>query len=104
MSNLSTELTNFFDVEIRNEETMRREVGYPGSDEYDATHDHEDDQHVPQATLGSALDSWEQAPDDVRADWCESTEGPAAMADVELDLRSLVAFHGANYPLVDLLA
>lgn len=104
MSNVSAALTNFFHAEIRNEESMRREVAAPGSDEYDATFDPASDLHVPDATLASALDSWDQAPDDVRADWCQTNADPATLQGIEDELRSLVTAQGPGYPLVDLLA
>lgn len=103
MSNLSSALREFFAVEIRNEEAMRREAGYPGSEEHQATYEPASDQYVPQSTLGSALDSWEQAPQDVRADWCVEFIGSEEVLDAEDDLRALIEVHGADYPLVDLL-
>lgn len=102
MSNLSAALTAFFDAEIRNEETMRRENGYPGTKEYEATLDASSDTYIPQSALGTALDSWEQAPQDVRADLCGgASEHDVLIADE--DLRSMVAVRGADYPLIDLL-
>lgn len=101
MPTISEHLQNFFAAEIRNEDAMRRDAGAPGTDEYEATFDASSDLHVPQADLGTALDSWNQAPDDVRADF---TGAPVeVLPEVEADLRALTGFHGEDYPLVDLL-
>jgi hypothetical protein len=68
-------LRNFLRVEIRNE----------------------DQGGVRPATLGSALDSWEQAPDDVLRNWCGNN---ASLKEVEAELRALVKKHGAGEGVV----
>ena len=79
--NISNPLNNFFQVEIRNEE----EGG------------------VSPATLASAYDSFWQAPDDVMADWCGLDEAKYHGDEIEAELKRLIAAHGEEYELDDLV-
>lgn len=96
----SDTLTRFFEAEIANDDAMRREAGAPGTDDYEDTFDPDGEAFVPEATLASALDSWSQAPDDVRAAWTGAE--PADLASIEDELRSLIASHGEQTALTDL--
>jgi hypothetical protein len=73
MSKICKELNNFFGVEIRNED-----VG-----------------GVSPATLFSALDSWQQAPDDVRESWAETKK----IRGLNTKIRKLIARYGRNKEL-----
>lgn len=91
LGELPEHLRAFFEVEIRNE----REGG------------------VSPATLGSALDSWDQAPDGVRESWCgfgpyaDSEAGRMArverMSEIRDEIAGLVSFYGADTVLATLL-
>lgn len=75
---VSTPLKRFFEVEIRNEDAGG----------------------VRPACLGSAKDSWDQAPADVRAEWCGFTGRVAPkLAKVEKELDALIAEYGPDLPL-----
>jgi hypothetical protein len=69
-------LKSFFECEVRNE----------------------DDGGVSPATLGSAMDSWVQAPDDVLEDWCG---GKTDLAGVKKALQALIKKYGTSWRLTD---
>lgn len=88
MPSISTGLTEFFAAEIRNEQSMRRDAGAPGTDAYEDTYDPESEVYVPESSLETALDSWSQAPDTVRTEW---TGVPAeGLAAIENELHDLI--------------
>ena len=67
-------LREFFAVEIRNE----------------------DQGGIRPATLGSALESWQQAPEDIRKSWCHYKVN---LKKVGEELKYLVQTYGGDYPL-----
>jgi len=73
---ISEGLKNFFWVEIRNEEQGG----------------------ISPATLYSALDSWEQAPQDVLESWTE-TEGKEETDYIKKELKSLIKKHSGKTEL-----
>lgn len=77
MSKISTELNSFFGVELRNE----------------------DSGGTSPATLASALDSWIQAPDDVRKSWADTTK----IRGINTQIRKLIARYGRNKQLQTLV-
>lgn len=81
---ISAPLKRFFEVEIRNEK----------------------DGGVQPASIGSAKDSWLQAPQDIRAAWCGFAANPklgGKLSKVEQELDSLIAEYGRNVPLTTIL-
>jgi hypothetical protein len=72
-------LRKFFAVELRNE----------------------DQGGIRPATLGSALESWVQAPDDIKRQWCHYK---VDLAKVETELNLLIEIHGEDANLMQLFA
>jgi hypothetical protein len=74
---VSKPLQKFFAAEIRNE----------------------DEGGIRPATLGNALDSWVQAPDDIREQWT----GLRQVGKVERELRNLIKRYGPDVELASLI-
>lgn len=82
MSKICKALNNFFGVEIRNED--------------DGGHNHGG---VKPATLFSALDSWRQAPIDIREAWSDTKK----TRGLNTKIRKLISKYGRNKELRNLV-